>query len=143
MDIYLTDLETDESFQFPMMPRDIKLSAGKIFQSYTIVALGEIKIPTGCGLLRFSWEGMLPGAARAREPYVREWQDPIEVQALWEYYRTESKKLRLLVTETPINYDVYLDQYSTKPTGGYGDYTYNISLLQAKDLIVRVSGAEG
>ena len=68
MEIYLTDLETGDRMRFPMLPKSINVETGVIFQSYTILAVGDIKLPTGEELTGFSWEGILPGEARKNAP---------------------------------------------------------------------------
>jgi hypothetical protein len=141
MDIYLTDLETGSRMRFPMVPEKITVQAGEIFQSYTVMAIGDIKLPTGEELNGFQWDGILPGEARKNQPYMAEWRNPKEIQSLWSTYKAGKKKLRLLVTETPINHDVYIEGYTADYKGGYGDYYYKITFVQAKDLQVHVSGA--
>ena len=136
MDIYLTDLETGDRLRFPMLPESINVQTGAIFQNYTVLAVGDIRLPTGDELTGFTWDGKLPGKLRENEPYVREWRNPHEIQSLWSVYRNRKKKLRLLVTETPINHDVYIQRYNVTYSGGHGDYDYNISFTQAKDLRV-------
>jgi len=143
MDIYLTDLETGDRFRFPMLPQNINVKTGAIFQNYTVLWAGDIKLPTGSELTGFQWEGILPGEVRKDEPYIREWTNPHGAQSLWSEWREKRKKLRLLVTETPINHDVYLERYTVDYKWGYGDYSYNISFVQAKDLKVYVSGSDG
>jgi len=49
----------------------------------------------------------------------------------------------MLVTETPINHDVYLQNYTPTYQDGYGDYYYSINFLHAIDLKVYAGGASG
>ena len=141
MEIYLTDIASGDIIRFPMLPEEITVQTGAIFQSYSILGIGEIKLPAGEELTGFSWEGTLPGKIKQNEQYVNEWRDPLEIQQIWSGYRQKGNKLRLLVTETPINHDVYLDKYTAKYSGGHGDYDYTIEFLWAKSLKVYVSGA--
>ncbi|MDR2044145.1 MAG: LysM peptidoglycan-binding domain-containing protein [Clostridium sp.] len=143
MDIYVTDLATGDRLRFPMLPQKINVQTGSIFQSYTILAVGDVRLPTGQELTGFSWQGTLPGEVRKNAPFVAEWRSPKEIQSLWSAWRAGKKKLRLMATETPINHDVYLERYTMEYSGGQGDYSYNISFVQAKDLKVYVSGASG
>lgn len=136
MDIYLTDLETGDRLRLPMLPEKINVQAGTLFQGYTILSVGEIKIPAGEELTALSWQGILPGENRKYEPYIREWSDPNRMQSQWSIFRAKKKILRLLVTETPINHNVYLERYTVEYSGGYGDYNYSINFTQAKDLKV-------
>jgi hypothetical protein len=140
VDIYVTDLETGDRLQFPMLPESITMQTATIFQSYTIMAIGDVKLPAGEELVGVSWDAMLPGEARDGQPYVAAWRDPKEIQRLMNSYRNQKKKLRLMVTETPINHNVYLSNFSADYKGGYGDYFYTISFVQAKDLKIYISG---
>lgn len=45
--------------------------------------------------------------------------------------------LVLYVSDTPINHDVYLEDYNVTYSGGNGDYDYDISFVVAKPLIVK------
>ena len=149
MDIYLTDIETNDRLRFPMLPEKINVQTGTIFQSYSILSVGDISLPTGEELTSISWDGILPGERRLitphqyikEWPYIAEWQYPDDIQKLLDGWRTARKKLHLLVTETPINIDVFIQRYTVEYSGGYGDFTYSISLTQAKDLKVYASGA--
>jgi nucleoid-associated protein YgaU len=143
MDIYVTDLETGSRFRFPMMPETIQVQTGATFYSYQIINVGDIRLPSGEQLTGFSWSALLPGEQRKNDPYVHDWQDPHAIQSQWSFYRKDKKKLRLLATETPINHNVYLENYNVEYAGGHGDYSYTISFIQAKDLKVYASGASG
>jgi len=143
VEIYLTDLETGNRMRFPMLPREIEVQTGALFQNYTILGLGDIKLPTGQELRIFSWQGKLPGEAQQNDPYIKEWRSPLEIQSAWSIYRRDKKKLRLLVTETPINHDVYVQNYRAKYSGGYGDYDYDIRFIEARDLVVNLASGFG
>jgi len=134
MDIYLTNLETNECMRFPMLPDEITAKTASDFYDYKIINVGEIKIPSGEMLTGFSWSGKLPGKFRKNEPYIKGWIDPHETQSKWSFFRKNKTKLRLLITETPINHDVYLSSYDVTYSGGYGDYDYSIEFIQAKEL---------
>ena len=143
MDIYLTNLATSDRLQFPMLPTDISVKTAQQFATYSILRMGEVKIPSGTSADSFSWQGILPGAVRRNETYVRSWQEP---KAIYNWLNNlkviydKPVKARLLITETPINCDVYLSSFTAAPTGGYGDIDYDITLVQARNIIVRKSG---
>ena len=142
MDIYLTNLKTNDRLQFPMLPTEISVKKGNQFASYTILQKGEVKIPSGTQLDSFSWSGILPGKKRRNDPYIRAWQSP---KAIYNWITNlkakggKPVKARLLITETPINCDVYLSVFQATPTGGYGDINYSITLTQAKQIKVTKS----
>lgn len=142
MDIYLTYLETGDSLRFPMLPEKVNTTMGNQFASYQILGLGEVRVPSGTSLDTISWSGLLPGELRKNACYIKTWIAPLEVYKWLENVKSvagTSKKLRLLITETSINIDVYLEHLNGEYSGGQGDFTYDISLVQAKDLIVTSS----
>lgn len=138
MDIYLTEIETGARLALPMLPEKTEQKGDAAFQSYDIINIGEVRIPRGTNLLTFSWSGTLPGKSRRNASYVKSqyWQNPEEIINIWERWRKTGTKIRLMVTETPINHDVYLDGYTAEPTGGNGDYDYDISFIEAKPIEV-------
>ena len=140
-----------EQLVFPMLPEEIKVMTGGLFATYTILRTGTVKVPSGRDLTGFSWSGILPGEKRKYEPYVSrsqsapyesDWKDPKQLQILWSIYERDGIKLRLMVTETPINHDVYIESYDMAYRYGMGDYAYTINLLHAIDLTVKLSGDE-
>ena len=128
---------------FPMLPEEITVMTGGLFATYTILKTGTIKVPTGRDLTGFTWSGILPGEKRKDEPYVIGWTDPKQLQVLWSIYERDGIKLRLMVTETPINHDVYIESYDMKYRYAMGDYAYTLNLLHAIDLTIKLSGETG
>ncbi len=144
MDIYLTNLDTGDSFRFPMLPEEIHLSLGNQFASYSILGLGEVRAPSGVALDSVSWEGIFPGESRQDMPFIREWVTPQEAFRWIEECKValpSTKKLQLLITETTINLEVYLESFQKTYSAGMGDIGYSITLIQAKDLTVTATSS--
>lgn len=139
MDIYLDLLETGDSLQFPLLPESIETNIGNQFASYQILGQGEIRVPSGQSLDEISWKGIFPGECRQISPYIRQWIAPLDAYGFLQNVKSQagtSKKCRLLITETAVNIDVYLTKLSGEYVGGQGDFFYEISFVQAKDLRV-------
>jgi nucleoid-associated protein YgaU len=143
MDIYLTELATGDRLRFPMLPTEVPMKHAVQFANYTILSIGEVRIPSGNSLDGYTWSAILPGKAREKAPFVRTWIDP-KAAIKWikdkQPDKGKPKKLRLMVTEKPINTDVYLSNFTPQVTGGYGDYNYTITLIQAKNIKITASG---
>lgn len=134
MEIYITDLTTNESVQIPMMPEKISVAYENNFLSYDVLRVGEVKFPSGVKLTGIKWDGTFPGEARKNQPYVTNWVDPKEFHNWLDKIKLNGTKVRVLITETPINFDNYLASYAADFEGGYGDIKYSISFIQAKDI---------
>lgn len=136
MDFYLTG--NGERLQFPVNPEQIKAETGSRIITFETIELGEVGFPRGTRLTRISWEGFLPGESRLNLGIVKAWQKPQVIVDQLQRWRNAGTKLRLLVTETPLNLDVYIENFEHSYSGGHGDIFYTLDLVQARDLVVYV-----
>ena len=136
-EFYLTG--DDEKLEFCMTPEDVKVKSTASFRTYNVIELGEIKIPKGEQLTAISWRGTLPGAAMLMHRFIKTdaWQKPDEVIKTLQKWRTSGTKLKLLVTQTPINLDVYIKSFDSTFKGALGNVEYTLDLIAAKPLQVR------
>lgn len=139
-DIFVQEVEGGGTFQFPMLPDRIGVSAATRFLSFDIMSSGEHVMPLGEELTGFKWQGLLPGESRKGAPYIRAWADPSAIQSKWSHWRHAGVKLRLTVPGTPINHAVYLKTYNCEYSGGSGDAEYSIEFVLAKEIIVGKDG---
>ena len=144
-DIYITAIDGTDEIQIPWLPEKIDFSANdKIMATYSILDSGEVKIPSGRNLRSFSWSSIFPGEAHSDLPFLRtEWQNPKTYQGILSRWLQKGTPLRLLITGTPINHDVYLESYSVEYAGGYGDYAYSVSFVEKRDIIIGTTKTAG
>lgn len=135
MDFYLTAPDGGR-IHFPMNPERVTCQTGAKMQTFEVIALGDITLPRGYLPTRFSWDGILPGEVRKDAIYVKNWRSPKELLGILSGWRNKGGKLRLLVTETPINHDVYIDTLEHIWGAGHGDAQYSITLVEARELII-------
>lgn len=135
--VYITELDTGTRVALPLPPEAVKCKAESKFITYNIINVGEVKLPNGEKLVKFSWSGRLPGESMKHMRMVSEadWRSPKEIQSIFSVWRNQGKKLRLLVTGTTINHDVYLENY-TVDNSKLDTVEYSISFAVAKDIKV-------
>lgn len=138
VDIWITELEGKKKIQIPWLPDEIHKRGNKTrFAQYEILDKGEVYVPIGKNLRGYSWESMFPGSGRKGHPAMRgSWTGPKEYISLLDKWKEDGTPLRLLVTGTPINVDVYLEDYDGYFSGGYGDFNYEISFLDKEELVL-------
>lgn len=142
MEIYITNLETKDRLQLPMLPTEIRGTIANKFASYSIIKNGEVRIPTGTSLDTYTWQTQFPGKKRKKDAYIRAWTAPKECDKFMRSLKAANGKpvkARLLITETHINLDVYLQTYSPVESGGYGDITYSVTFIRAKKITISKS----
>lgn len=135
MDIYLNEVENkSSSFTFPVLPEKIKTKFGTNYQSYDIIGKGAVKIPRGTEAESVSWDGVFFGKAKRNEVLCREWTAPSECVKKLRDWMKNGTVLRLMVTETTINYDVTISEFEPVETGAFGNIDYSISFVINKEL---------
>ena len=136
---YLTHIESGEKFQFCMTPEEVNVKTSSCFRSFNVIEKGEVKIPKGEELTGVSWNGILPGDNAASYKFIDQnsWQEPKEVIKQLTRWRESGDKLKVLVTQTPINLDVYIRDFDAKYVGGQGNVKYTINLIAAKTMQVK------
>jgi len=142
MDFYLTAPDGGR-IHLPVNPERITCKTGNRIQTFDVIELGEISLPRGRVPIRFSFEGFFPGEARRNDSMVKSWRSPKELASILSLWRNEGTKLRLLVTETPINHDVYFDgdgSFEHEWRGGHGDCWYSLRFVEARELVIRAEG---
>ena len=144
MDFYLTAPDGGR-IHFPVNPEKIICNTGNRILTFDVISLGDISLPRGRVPTRFTFEGFFPGEARKNSPNVKSWRPPKELAGILSLWRNEGTKLRLLVTETPINHDVYFDgdgSFQHEWRGGHGDCWYSMRFVEARELVIRAEGEE-
>ncbi len=139
MDFYLTAPDGGR-IHFPINPEKIMVQTSAKLQTFEVIEPGDIVLPRGSIPARFSWDGILPGEVRKNAVYVKDWRSPKEILGDLSIWRDKGEKLRLLVTETPINHNVYIDTLQHTWGGGHGDAQYSITLVEARELIIPIDG---
>lgn len=143
MDFYLTELNQQNKvvhqLWFPMNPEEVTLTSGIITEDYSIINLGEVRLPKGNKLDLISWGSTLPGAALKSMPYVKSWRDPKELYKVLMQWKKKGQKLRLMITETPILMDVCIEEFDPTIKGGLGNIEYKISLFESKPMVIYTS----
>lgn len=138
--IYFVELDTKARLSLCFTPDEIECRNETNYKSFNLINGGERKLPKGIKPTEFSWQGVLPAE------YTRDllscidnelWHPPEIMQQIFSRWRTQGTKLRLVVTETPINHPVYIDEYNVTYKGPSGDYYYDIKLSYAPDTVIK------
>lgn len=127
------------------IPEKIKLGGQGKFLTYGIIAIGDVKIPRGGALETISWSAIFPGESRKNEPYVKKdyWKKPEKYISMIRKWRDNGTKVNVLIDETGINMDCYVEKFDGNFTGGHGDYEYDIQFIEAVDVEIHLVSGSG
>lgn len=102
--------------------------------TWTDISKGTVKIPRGLEAETISWDGTFYGKSKRNEVMIREWTSPAECVKVLRNWMIKGTVLRLLATETNINYDVTISDFEPIETGAYGNIDYSITFTIYKEL---------
>lgn len=136
VDIYIKESDGSRELRIPWLPDKVKCeSGGTRMITFDILDNGDVDVPSGQNLSRFLWSSYFPGEGHKDLPFLRgSWQSPKKIQTILSEWRAYGTPLRIIMTGTPINHDVYLEDYNFEYESGYGDYKYEISFKQRKGI---------
>lgn len=137
-DIYIKQKSGGTQIRIPWLPSEIAYeSGGSLLGTYSMLDLGDVVRRTGAGLSKVSWSGTFPGAARNALSLMRgKWVSPQTYQSYLNKWKKSGTTLNLLITGTPVNMDVYLEDFKVNYSGGFGDYSYDVSFVELKTLSI-------
>lgn len=144
VDIYIREKNGSREIRVPWLPEEIDYkSGGAIAATYDILDRGEVAVPTGSGLASVSWESVFPGKNRTDMSMMRgDWKEPKTYHNILEDWRKNRTELNILVTGYPINLDVFLEDYSGKAAGGFGDWEYEVTFTEKRDITITSTKVE-
>lgn len=144
VDIYIREKNGTREIRVPILPEKIPFPGGDaMFITHEIMNLGEVAIPSGTELAPYSWESVFPGELRKNDPMIRgSWIAPKTYDSILNDWKKKGTKLNLIVLGYPINADVYIKEYHPTASGPFGDIEYEISFVEARDIVITTSKVE-
>lgn len=130
MDIFLSINNREQVIQLPIVPSEFKIPSPVNHETYTTINQGDIRLIGERGLKSITIESFFPSKdysfARSRDYMGWEY---VEIIESWIDRRVP---IRLIITNTPINMAVSIDDFEKGPQDGSGDVYYSLSLTEFK-----------
>lgn len=128
----------------PSNPEKLSVGSTSTFTEIAIEDLGSVPVPIGRDATSYSWSGIFYGPARIDLPHVKQWRPPLDIIAQVDHWvdqqRLTKRTLLLEVTDSPVNKDVYIKSWQYDISGGFGDYSYQLELVEARIVALVVDG---
>ncbi|MGE8207685.1 LysM peptidoglycan-binding domain-containing protein [Heyndrickxia sp. NPDC080065] len=126
-----------EKLRLPVLPESLNISSPSQNESVSIAKLGEATIIQDPAAKIISFSSFFPATMSPLVEYAKI-PKPWDCVKKIEKWKASGKPIRLIVTKTPINWDVSIEDFSNDEVGGaVGDINYEISLKEFKFVKVR------
>ena len=130
MDIFLSINNREQVIQLPIVPSEFKIPSPMNNETYTTINQGDIKLIGQRGLKSITIESFFPNNHYS---FSRN-----KAYAGWEYVETIESwidrrvPIRLIITDTPINLAMTIENFEYGPQDGTGDIYYSLELEEFK-----------
>ncbi|MDP4146519.1 MAG: LysM peptidoglycan-binding domain-containing protein [Bacillota bacterium] len=122
-------IKDKEKLQLPVPPPEFKIQNGNLNSSITVEQLGEISFIGKSKLSTISLSSIFPAHAYYFCQY-KNIKAPYDCVKLIEKWRLSGNPIRLLITETPINMTVSIEDFEYGEVDGTGDVSFSINLKE-------------
>lgn len=136
--VIITDLTTSEVHIMPVTPEKVTVGYRGNFSSYDVLDIGEVKVPSGVQLSSISFDSFFPNSFDCELGYVHveDYKDSKILHDKIERIKIDGRKARVMITNSPINFDCYVESFDCNFQEFTGRIYYSIKFIQAKDLEV-------
>jgi len=126
VDIFLSINNREEVLQLPVIPSKIDVTSPQKNETYQNIRQGDLKLIGLEGLKSISLSSFFPNQEYhfLRDRTYKGW----EYVNIIERWKKRRMPLRLIITDTPINWAVSLEKFTYGVRDGTGDVYYTIDL---------------
>ncbi|OXS67524.1 hypothetical protein B1B04_22290 [Lysinibacillus sp. KCTC 33748] len=130
MDIFLSINNRKQIIQLPIVPAEFKIPSPMNNETFTTINQGDIKVIGRRGLKALTIETFFPlkHYPFSRNRAYKGWEY-VEIIESWIDKRVP---IRLIITNTPINLAMTIENFEYGPQDGSGDIYYSLSLSEFK-----------
>jgi len=141
MEFWLSFNNFAEKLQFPVNPGEFRIRTGNKNTVVDIQALGELNLIGGAKLAEIQLASFFP-AKYAPYCAYRAIPTPYDAVATIEKWRMTGRPIRLIITDTPINIAVAIEEFEYGEKGGTRDVSYTLTLREYRFIQVQQVGAQ-
>ncbi|ENY8956207.1 LysM peptidoglycan-binding domain-containing protein [Clostridioides difficile] len=123
--------QADNAFRFPIFPSSFEVKGNTIVNTTNIIKLGEIVVFGGIGLRSIDISSFFPNQNYPFCGYIG-FPKPYDCVALLKGWMEKGLILRFIITETNVNFECIITDFSYKEQDGTRDVYFTLNLKEYK-----------
>ena len=131
MDYYLSFNNNEERLRLPVLPSSFEVTIPHQNTTVNITELGEINLIGKTGLASMTIQSFFPNQDYPFCLYTG-YPKPYECIKLLLKWKESGRPIRVIITETPINYAMAIESLSYSEVDGTGDVYFTLELKEYK-----------
>ena len=125
----------DKAIRLPVIPSEFERVIDAGYDTNAIIGLGDVAVLTSNGLAQLSLSSFFPNNEYSFNEYSNV-PKPYDLVKYFKEWKNKGTVVRVILTGTDINQEMYITNFSYGERDGTGDVYYNMDLLEYRPIIV-------
>lgn len=125
----------DKAVRLPVIPSEFERVIEANYDTERVMKLGDIAVFNGNGLAQLSLSSFFPNNEYSFNEYSNV-PKPYDMVRYFKEWKNKGTVVRVVLTGTDINQEMYITNFSYGERDGTGDVYYNMDLLEYRPIIV-------
>ena len=125
----------DKAIRLPVIPSEFERVIEAGYDTNAIIGLGDVAVLTSNGLAQLSLSSFFPNNEYSFNEYSNV-PKPYDMVRYFKEWKNKGTVVRVILTGTDINQEMYVTNFSYGERDGTGDVYYNMDLLEYRPIIV-------
>ena len=125
----------DKAIRLPVIPAEFERVIGADYETNNIIGLGDVATFSSNGLAQLSLSSFFPNKEYSFNEYSNV-PKPFEFVKYFKEWKNKGVVVRVVLTGTDINQEMYITNFSYGERDGTGDVYYNIDLLEYRPITI-------
>ena len=127
----------DKAVRLPVMPSEFERVIDANYDTNNIIGLGDVATFSGNGLAQLSLSSFFPNHEYSFNAYSNV-PKPYDIAHIFKEWKNKGVAVRVILTGTDINQEMYITNYSYGEKDGTGDVYYSMDLLEYRPITIPV-----
>ena len=125
----------DKAIRLPVIPAEFERVIGADYETNNIIGLGDVATFSGNGLAQISFSSFFPNKEYSFNAYSNV-PKPYDIAHIFKEWKNKGVVVRVILTGTDINQEMYITNFSYGEKDGTGDVYYSMDLLEYRPITI-------
>ena len=127
----------DKAIRLPIVPSEFERVINANYETNNVIGLGDVATFSGNGLAQISFSSFFPSREYSFNAYSNV-PKPYDIAHIFKEWKNKGTVVRVILTGTDINQEMYITNYSYGEKDGTGDVYYSMDLLEYRPITIPI-----
>ena len=127
----------DKAIRLPVVPNEFERVIPANYETNNVIGLGDVATFSGNGLAQISFSSFFPNHEYSFNAYSNVLK-PYDMVSHFKDWKNKGTVVRVILTGTDINQEMYITNFSYSEKDGTGDVYYSMDLLEYRPISIPV-----